>query len=168
MVCGFPFQLIPQAYRELSPGTPTSLERLPTAHLKAQISSCLGFLGKKRWEHIACQFGTLVYCRIPQISLKLGSPVAPFYPFGGGSPTKIDYRKRYPYSNLSTGGHSKGCEGTTLTFRTLQQGPEVQEKKQVPRGRGRPMDFGAPWGWCMGNPKSSVSLLALMGFGRLL
>ena len=41
----------------------------------------------------------------------VGPPVVPFLtPFFGweGSPTKIDYRKkRYPYSNLSTGAPSK-------------------------------------------------------------
>ena len=37
----------------------------------------------------------------------LGSPVVPFYPFlGEGSPAKKDYRKGYPYSNLSAGGPS--------------------------------------------------------------
>ena len=38
--------------------------------------------------------------------IRLGPPVVPFYPFWGeGSPTKIDYRKKWdPYSNLSTGG----------------------------------------------------------------
>ena len=41
----------------------------------------------------------------------LGPPVVPFLTpfFGEGSPTKIDYRKGYPYSNLSTGGPSCGC-----------------------------------------------------------
>ena len=37
----------------------------------------------------------------------LGPPVVPVSPlFGGGVPYKIDYRerKKYPYSNLSTGG----------------------------------------------------------------
>ena len=35
-----------------------------------------------------------------------------FFFLGGGSPTKIDYRKKgYPYSNLSTGGPKK-CPGT--------------------------------------------------------
>ena len=39
----------------------------------------------------------------------LGPPVVPFYQLFGvlGSPTKIDRKSWYPYSNLSTGGPSK-------------------------------------------------------------
>ena len=50
----------------------------------------------------------------------LGPPARrPFSPpfFGEGSPTKIDYRKRYPDSNLSTGGpswYSKGAIWGTI------------------------------------------------------
>ena len=48
-----------------------------------------------------------------RVNQYLGPPVVPFYPFLGedsrysarpGSPTKIDYRKRVPLFNLSTGG----------------------------------------------------------------
>ena len=42
----------------------------------------------------------------------LGPPVVPFYHcFGEGSPAKIDYRKGYPYSNLSTGGPRMAFKG---------------------------------------------------------
>ena len=47
--------------------------------------------------------------RIEHQATRLGPPVVVYYLFWGeGSPTKIDYRKKwYPYSNLSTGGPTR-------------------------------------------------------------
>ena len=43
---------------------------------------------------------------LPAVFVPLNPPMCPFPLFWEGSPTKIDYRKRVPYSNLSTGGPS--------------------------------------------------------------
>ena len=62
-----------------------------------------GGCGRMQWD-------VLALCRCIALGIQaagsyLGSPVAPFYPFlGEGSPTKIDYNKRVPLFNLSTGG----------------------------------------------------------------
>ena len=103
-----------------------------------QLETCRSSC-RDAYSFLCCFFWlAALYARNGTFWHKLGAPIVPFYHFlGEGSPAKPDHMKKScPYSNLSTGGPSKGILNQPCDVRQSANQPrdEIQSAVQVCSG----------------------------------